>query len=241
MLSIPLQQMAAAYNFDTTLPESIKIEIEQYIKREDIKNYYPEISDPIKNYFRIDKLKKDPLNFLNIYLMVGRESPKSYLIGALMQTYGLWYLNKQYPDKYMWHPYINFSCIDSRQNWGNDALYIERHSFFGKYEYLLRKLFGYGSDVSGYGGELQNDFVKIPLLSAMCRMGTYFWIIIYMMMYGFYKKWKDQYLVILFAFGLTVTIFLSPLMYYRYYAPIIFSMPVILSPLFKGRKENVIS
>ena len=210
------------------------------MKKEDIKNYSPEISDPVKNYFQVEKFKKNPLNFFELYLTVGKKSPKSYLIGTLMQTYGLWYLNKQYPDEFMWHPYINFICIDSKQIWGDGALDIKRHSFFKSYEYLLRKLFGYGDEMSGYGGNLQNDFVKMPLLSTMCRMGTYFWIIIYMIMYGFYKGWKDQYLVILFAFGLTVTIFLSPLMCYRYYAPAVFSMPVILSSLFTCERKKLV-
>lgn len=238
MLSIPLEQMAAAYNYDESLSDSLKEQMEQYVSEENMYKYALKNSDPIKNKFNVEKFNESPVNFVKLYFQVGIAAPKSYIYGALMQTYGLWYADKEYPDALIWHPYINYICIDAKQIWGENALEIKRESLFPAYERVLRKLFGDGEDTSGYGGSLQTDFVNIPFLSTACRMGTYFWIVIYIAGYGLYKKWKEQYLIVLLAIGLTLTVLLSPLMYYRYYAPVIFSMPVILTLLFRSKKNN---
>ena len=243
MLSIPLEQMAAAYNYDDDLSDSLKEQMEQYVSEENMHNYALKNSDPIKNNFKVEKFNENPVEFIKLYFQVGIAAPKSYFYGVLMQTYGLWYPDKEYPDPLIWHPYINYICIDAKQIWGENALEIKRESLFPAYERVLRKLFGDGEETSGYGGSLQTDFVNIPFLSTACRMGTYFWIVVYIAGYGLYKKWKEQYLIVSLAIGLTLTVFLSPLMYYRYYAPVIFSMPVILTVLLKSEKsrENVVS
>lgn len=233
MLSIPLQQMAAAYNYNESLPDDLRKQMEDYWTSESLHQYTSGISDPIKNNFDVSNFQNDPIKFLKLYLNIGQASFPYYIKSTLLQTYGLWYLNKTYPDDQIWHPYINYICIDASQIWGENALDIHRYSFFPKYEHFLQKLFGYGNEKSGYGGNLETEFVNIPIFSSLCKLATYFWLVLYIAGYGFYKKQDKTNLVILFALGLTVTVFLSPLMYYRYYAPIIFSTPIIIASLFQ--------
>lgn len=236
MLSIPLQQMASVYNY-ASLDDTTKKEIEEYVPKENLKTYIPEISDAVKNYLDISKVKENPAKFLRLYIKVCTKSPKYALIGMLKQTYGLWYLNKSYPDVKLWHPYINYKNTDARINWGSNALNITQTSLFPEYNNLLAYLFAEGDDASGYGGNLKTNFQKIPVLATLCRLGIYFWIVVYIAMFGIYKRWKEKNLTVYFNLGLTCTVFLSPLMCYRYYAPVVFSIPIIISLLF-SRNEN---
>lgn len=236
MLSIPLQQMASVYN-NVSLDKDTKREIEEYVPKENLKNYIPEISDAVKNYLDVEKVKEEPIQFAKIYCKVCMKSPKYALKGLLKQTYGLWYLNKSYPDIELWHPYINYKNTDARINWGSDALNITHRSLFPQYDKWLSYLFADGDDESGYGGNLQTNFQKVPVLATFCRLGIYFWIVIYIAMYGIYKKWKERNVAVYFNLGLTCTVFLSPLMCYRYYAPVVFAIPVLISLLFSKSSE----
>ncbi len=236
MLSIPLQQMASVYNY-APLDDGLKKEIEKYVPEKNLKEYIPGISDAVKNYLRVSKVKENPTDFLKLYVKVCSKYPKYALTGILKQTYGLWHLNKRYPDDHLWHPYINYKNTDARINWGSDSLNITQTSILPWYNKLLSYLFADGDDASGYGGGLQTHFQQIPGLAMLCKLGTYFWIVVYIAMYGVYKGWKEKNLLVYFNLGLTCTVFLSPLMCYRYYAPVIFSIPVIVSLLFNGKER----
>lgn len=237
MLSIPLQQIACVYN-NADLDEQIKNEIEAYVPKENLENYIPEISDAVKNYSDTDKIKRNPKDFVELYVTVCLKSPRYAIEGFLRQTMGLWYLNKKYPDVNLWHPYLNYKNTDARISWGDDALNIEQNSLFPAYNNLLSYLFAWGDDASGYGGNLQTHFQNIPILANLCRISTYFWVLMYVVMYGIAKKWTDKMVILCLEFGLTCTIFLSPLMCYRYYAPVVFSTPLFLSLVFMNKRNE---
>ena len=100
------------------------------------------------------------------------------------------------------------------------------------YEKYLAWFFGQGDDFSGYGGNLSMVFSKIPIISLFIKSGIYFWTIIYVIGYCVYKKLRMPFLVMGLVIGLIVTVVLSPVILYRYMAPVIFSFPIYLAVLF---------
>ena len=92
--------------------------------------------------------------------------------------------------------------------------------------------------MTGYGGDLDMHFSNIPIFSVFCKMGIYFWMIFYMFVYAVFRRKKIALLPLGLVVGLTVTIFLSPVMYYRYYAPVMFSSPLWLHSVSVGQNSD---
>lgn len=231
MLSIPLQQMAAAYNSDA-LSEAEKSELQTYLSDDQWKTYMPCISDQIKNRIDPNVIKKDPRNFAKVYLNIAKSAPKEYLKALCYQTLGLWYPFKQYTDPRIWHPFLNYVQTDATLNWGPDALKIDRDSILPGYEEFLGLLYGYGSDISGYGGNLKANFTKIPVWGCLNTCGIYFCTVLFSIVYLLHHKKYKMMIPMGMVIGVTLTVLLSPVILYRYYAPVIFSAPVWVSFMF---------
>ena len=141
-----------------------------------------------------------------------------------MQDLGLIYIDKSYPDPRMWHPYLNYASYDLH----NDAyITIKRESLFPAYNELLGKLFGYAP--SGYGGDVVTVFSDIPVLGLLCRVSLYFWIIVFLVFYGIRMKQKGLLFLLGLCIMFTLTIVLSPVIMYRYYAPVVFGIPIVIA------------
>ncbi len=227
MLSIPLQQMACAYNYNShKLTDLQKNELRKYISDEDLRVYQinPSISDHLKSKLDIDKVKSDMVGFASLYIGIGMKAPVSYFKAFYMQDLGLIYIDKSYPDYRMWHPYLNYASYDLH----NEAyITIKRESLFPAYDQLLGRLFGYAPN--GYGGDVVTDFSNVPVLGLLCRASLYFWIIVFLAFYGIRMKQKGLLFLLGLCIMFTLTIVLSPVIMYRYYAPIVFGIPIIIS------------
>ncbi len=227
MLSMPLQQMACAYNNSSNkLTDFQKKELRGYIKDEALEMYShnPSISDHIKGGLDTERVKADIVGFVRLYISIGIKAPVSYLEGAYMQDLGLIYIDKRYPDPRMWHPYLNYASYDLH----NDAyITIKRESLFPAYNQLLGKLFGYATN--GYGGDVVTIFSDIPVLGLLCRVSLYFWIIVFLIIYGIRMKQKGLLFLLGICIMFTLTIVLSPVIMYRYYAPVVFGIPIIIT------------
>ena len=106
------EQCKAAKEAWDKLTDAQRKEMELYIPEEGWKSYTPCISDPVKSYF--DDLEgAEKGNFAKLYIRLLVENPEEFLQGAGLQTFGLWYPNKQWPDYRTWHPYIDIMSYDS--------------------------------------------------------------------------------------------------------------------------------
>lgn len=235
MLSFPLQQMAYAYHLGE-LPSDLKENMELYVSYEGWSNYMPCISDQVKGRLNGQYTLEHLGDFVDLYCKVGAHSPKSYLQGACLQTYGLWFPGKDYPDAATWHPYIDFQSYSYVGFHGTDFI-LKRNSLFPSYNQALAWLFGEGETLDGYGGHLFMAFSDIPVLSALCKAGTYTWLLLYAACYAVYRRWKDALVILSFPIGIWITVFLSPAIMYRLVAPIIFSAPLIAAVLFLKRNQ----
>ena len=229
MMSMPLQQMACVYTEHTDeITDEQRKELERYVNREVLQTYemYPSISDTIKANLDVDFVQDDLLRFAKLYLMMGVEAPEGYIKAAYMQNLGLCFIDKAYPDPRMWHPYLNYA---SYKHPNGEYINIERHSLFPLYDKILGKLFGYAE--FRYGGDVETVFTSVPILSVFCRASTYFWLVLYLAIAVIIKRKTENIIPIGLILCFTFTIIIGPVIMYRYYAPVIFSMPVLLSHL----------
>ncbi len=241
MLSMPLQQMAYVYQYGhEKLSEEQTEQMLSYLSHEDWGMYMPCISDQIKNRVNLEEIKSDLPSFMKLYLNVFLTEPSGYMAAAAAQTFGLWYPNKKWPDARIWHPYISYLCLDT---YGIDQIgfAVSRSSLFPAYEELLSALYGKGEDHSGYGGNLTMLFSNVPVLGTFSKAGIYFWMILYLFSYAVYRRWREPFIIIGLGVGVFLTVFLSPVILYRYCAPMIFAAPLYAAVFFVPWKEQAVT
>lgn len=236
MLSLPLQQMAYLYNNSESLTEEQRNEMQLYVSKEGWQAYEPCISDQVKSRLNVEAVKNHKLDFLKLYVKCFLADPKGYLQAAGLQTFSLWYPYKAWPDPRPWHPYLNVQSYNTTEVY--DGFSISRKSLCPPYELILRMLFGYGGAGYGYGGDLEMSFTRIPVLNELCQAGTYTWILVFEFFYAIYKRKKGLFVILGIELGLWLTVFLSPVIMYRYCAPLIFTAPLYIMALLlvKDRK-----
>ncbi len=239
MISLPLQQMAYAYkNKANDLSDADRQAMQEYAPEWNWENDLTGISDTIKSGIDTNKIMENPEKFFRMYITIGHKAPKDYIFGTLYQTIGLWYPEKHYSDPQIWHPYLNVQSYDiNKLDFWKSSADIRQISLFPQYLDVIKYLFGWDNEATGYGGNLQMGFSNIPIFSLFCKMGIYFWMVIYLFFYAIYRKRNYAFMPLGLAIGLTITIILSPVMYYRYYAPIIFSTPILIQSVIVKRQD----
>lgn len=238
MLSLPLQQMAYVYNYEhEQLSKQQLNQMQRYMSDENWRMYMPCISDQIKNRADTGAIRDDMAGFIRLYTDLFLTEPGGYLKGAAAQTFGLWYPNKKWPDARIWHPYISCLCLDT---YGMEltGFTVHRSSLFPAYEKLLSTLYGKGDDHSGYGGNLTMAFSNVPVLGVLSKAGTYLWMTLYLLFYALYRRWREPFLIIGLGMGIFITVLLSPVILYRYCAPMIFAAPLFLAVFFMSWEEG---
>lgn len=237
MLSLPLQQIACAYeDYQDSLTSSQKKMIRKYIPAESLSHYDEQsgISDTVKRNFKINTFKQNPREFIGLYFNVGKTVPAAYIKATYLQNLGLFYIDKAYPDYRIWHPYINYtSYIVKAPGYIN----IPKRSLLPTYDKVLSVLFDYDIPQRGWG-DVPMFFSMVPILSTLCRASTYFWIVFFLAIYGIYRKNRNVVFLLGLPIGLTLTVFLAPLICYRYMAPVIFSMPILVGAIFINSKSH---
>lgn len=233
MLSLPLQQISCAYNrSNEKLTEEQRRTVIEYIG-EDCLSYYrgnESIADWSKRRFDVSRFKNNKLEFIRLYLKIGLKCPDDYLYAFFMQNSSFLFIDKSYPDSRTWHPYLNYTSVEF--TYGHNIKQISLFPFYSKY---LVKLFG--DTVYGFGGVSNASFSRIPFLGIGLRISTWFWISIFLTYWCIWHRSKKKLLLISLLLCFTLTIMLAPLVMYRYYAPAVFVMPIVIAYILKGQKE----
>lgn len=231
MMSVPCQQLAKVYVENPSVyTEEEKQALFELIPEENLMDYQyrPMIADATKNYFNTEVFQSNPGKYVRLYISIGLKSPRKYIEAFLQNSCGFWYPNKSYPDERMYHPYMEFEMADP-DLFGGDYIYLERYSIFPQYESVLRKV------ITGTTWE------NLPLLSNFFVPGTYFAVLIFAVAVSFLKKNYRQLLILGFWAGLWFTLLISPVALIRYAYPVVFCLPVMLSFICEGGRENCIS
>ncbi len=242
-LSMPLQQMACAYvQYPHKMTERQKILLEKFIPPKTLKQYARDssISDVQKRDLNVKLVRQNFRKFINLYLSIGLHVPSAYLKAAYVQNLGLLYIDKRYQDTRIWHNLIDYINHDMR-----NPVYIniKRNSHFPLYDELLGKLFGEKINknvaYTGYAGNTKIIFSSVPVLNSFCRPSTYFWCLVFLCFFAVYRKYKEDFLYLGMAVCFTLSVVFSPVILYRYYAPVIFAFPVIVAALLGERKTEL--
>lgn len=226
-IGVPLQQMSATYNRSTDkLSESEKKLIEDYISKECLHYYFglEQLTDWAYRCFNEKKFKENPFELIKLYIKLGIKFPKDYTYAFLVQELGMFYMDKQYPEPQIWHAYIDYGNYFTTAT--NYCIGIKRKPLFPLYDKFL--LFLFGDSIEGYGGVAKVAFDNIPVFSVLCRASTYFWALVLLTYFSFLQHKKEKYFILCIIWCFSLTAILAPLIMYRYWAPIIFIMPVLI-------------
>ena len=228
MVSIPSQQLARVYNYNYTIlnKKELKLYDKYYLDLDNFEYYTinPEIADLIKVELDVPKTKDDFGNYLYFWMKIGKKDPENYVEAFLMNTLGLWYPNKTYNDKRMYHPYLEYNMLDAKR-WNKNYVEIKRDSKFPLYEKALKLIIE------------KNEWKNTPVISNLFIPGFYFLVYICTIGMCIIKK-KIYYLIPLsYIAGLYATLFLAPVSLFRYCFPIIILVPIMISMIIEKEKN----
>ncbi len=216
ILSIPFQQISALVvnKEDIISIEDRKI-INKIIDYHSIKEKYnKELSDPIKNTYKLDATNKDLIDFFKVWLKYMQKEPRIYIEATFNNIYGYYY-----PDKQNWYFYhMKYDVLNEN---GFDYHY-------NNLSILRDILYGYGE-----------GFSYIPILNLFVNIAFITWIYLYLIGHFISANKKRFLLLLLPAFSIILASTLGPVnTYYRYVIPYSFSLPMILALTYINTKKT---
>ncbi len=228
MSSIPSQQLIRVYNENINAFDDDELE--------KLYEFYPDcdfsiyninelISDQQKACLNEEYTKENLLEYIDLYISIGLKDPVNYIKAFLLNTYGFWYPNKSYPDYRMYHPYIEYE-VSTPTIYEENLIEVARESKLPIYEKLLNFILN------------ENNWQRIPVLSSLCSMGTYFVLILFTFFLVIFKKKYNLLIPISIYVGIYVTLFLSPVALYRYCYSVALSLPILAMIIIKCFKKS---
>lgn len=220
-MSVPLQCLArvAAYRGDELSTEEYE-QILVFIREEDIANYNPYLSDPIKDNAYEVNIKNQFGDYIKLLVKLGLKYPDEYIESIVSNTMGFWYPLNQ-------GVYVS----------GDIALY---HTLIGYGEEIEKK------NYCEWAGNLYNSFFVykeyqyVPVVGYLFRNAIYIWAMIYFIIWCIYRKeYTKLFAAGVFPFLYFGTCLLGPMAALRYVYPIIVCIPVMMIVmLLKAKKEE---
>lgn len=229
MLSIPSQQFARVYNYNLKVfsKEELKQLKKFYPQIDDFKyyTYRQSIADPTKSVLNNKYVKSNLKDYISLWTSNGVKDPENYVEAFLLNSLGFWYPNKNYNDDRMYHPYIEIEMMDAAK-WNPRYVQIKRESKFPIYEKILNITIG------------KNAWKRIPIISTIFTTGTYFIIFIFLFLLTILRRNFKYMLPISIILGLYATLFLSPVVLFRYCFPIIMVSPLMINLILYQKKND---
>ncbi len=210
MLSVPYQQIASAYYYNSNKMSQNDIDkVKEIIP--DIADYNMSVSDPIKHSATVpqDNIRE----FLEIYFKLFTEYAVEYLEGALRVTQGYWYLDDITCAKIYGEGLENrqgYLLTDTKEGYG-----VTNISYFRYLEKIFEYLFSL------------NAYRKFPVIATVFSLSLYFWINMISIVYGIKRNGiKIPQVMVL---SLIATLFMGPCVLPRYAFPYIAVLPIMIS------------
>ena len=223
-LSLPIQQLARVYKYQF---ENLSVENKKYIESiiniNGLKNYNPNLSDPVKSSFNTGLfLKKE--NVLK-YFEIGLQYPTTYLNSVLIMSSPLWNLwCKTYKRSFVSDLYcidINFLSLTKEQLMESKNKIV--HNYVTKVDYITTN----------------SSFIYFYIFN----QATFFYILLFSFLYFIYKKEYKNVIVLLIPLGYTITVLLGPVVYlrYTYYLMAIFPMLIMMLAARNNGEINLVN
>ncbi len=220
MMSVPCMQLSRAgvYGKDQLTDKEIK-SIKEYINRYDEYSECAGTADPFKGSLNTSKLKKNPLEFIRLWLKVGLKCPTVYIDAFARLTIGYWYPDMNYRDPCAYHPYWEYSPTGSTR-------------YFDETEYVLLKQ----TPIKGfealhdwlYNLTYNNSYQAIPVISMLFSSALPLWCVLIVLAYMLYKKQYRHLIPLMFILMFVATLLLGPVVLYRYIYPLYLATPLLI-------------
>lgn len=213
MLSVPIQQLTRAYslNPDSFTNQEKKI-LYKYIGKESLKDYIPEISDPVKAKFNNDYFKKDKILFFKLWLSIGLSNKTIYIDSFLYGNYAYFYLDAKLPHWGTLLPYNDTGTVRAAELFN-----ITSSSYFND----LKE----EKELDILNAAYQDDFLQG--ITGSPALG--FIMLLFGAIYCFYKRSYRFLVPLSLILGMLGTIILGPVISIRYAYPLILCVPTLLS------------
>lgn len=221
MLSMPVQQLSRVMVYhggigileedDSSLDDTEKIFINDFIQNDAYKNYIPSISDPVKSDASAEVVRYRTGEFITMYFHLLTQYPSEFVNAALAVDAG--YLNPfdmSHTDVYTW------GAAWLRVDWSPyEEIGLTQDS---KIPWLYKSLTSFAD---------QNGYCNIPVLGYLVMPGGYLCFCILLVGWLLWKK-KYRYLFLFtFIAGYYLTLLLGPTVQLRYIYPVMVSIPYL--------------
>lgn len=208
ILSIPFMQIARVANREGADKFSKKDQktINKVLDFKKItKEYYPDLSDPVKDTYRNDTTKEELIDFFKVWFKYLCKYPRVYVESFINSTYSYFYPYEFYENLML----------------GSDDRVAKE---FDSYESVYRF-----AGIKDNIGTLMQVLFRIPIIGILFRVAFYDWFLILSCVWVIYKK-NYKYLIPLFALVSVLLVCLaSPINgSMRYILPILFSLPAMV-------------
>ncbi|WP_029323179.1 DUF6020 family protein [Butyrivibrio sp. AE3004] len=227
MLTVPIQQLARVYYYDSdSFTQEEKDILHRYLSEEGLSHYTPRISDILKMYFDNRAYEEDKKAFLKLWITKGIQNPMSYLNGWFLTSYGYWYPGAVI-NVYQGNTVFTFTYTDSSYFGYEVELPGERHSFIPIIDSFYRKL------------SIEKFQQNIPVVSLLFSPAAYFWLCFYLLLTWFVvRKEKNIYPWILVML-VWLTVLLGPTYLVRYTIYLWYSAPILVYTVLLRKHTSV--
>ncbi|MCL2434240.1 MAG: DUF6020 family protein [Clostridia bacterium] len=215
-LALPAQQIAYTCKYHwKEIPINQRVEVERLFGENPGNSYNPRNGDDPKMLLK----NRDLDGFWRTWAQIGQRFPREYAEAFLTLNIQLWYPDAEYPDRYSRRMYIE----DNISGWENRGQVVERRT-------VVKPFFDF------YHAFSANEAIwqKVPVVSALCSVGTYIWVIFIAFLLCWARKKIKLAAAMLPAAALWLTYLAGPLTNVRYVFPLILCLPIFVAVAAEG-------
>lgn len=219
MMSIPCLQLSRVATLcqDQLTDEESQL-IKEYVGRCDEYNKGSAIADIFKGSLDVERLKKNPMEFIGLWLKVGLKCPTAYFDAFARVTIGYWYPDMNYPDPNAYHPYWEYAPTGFFNSFDATKYVLLKQTpvkgFETLHNFLLR--FSYSS-----------AYQRLSVVSMLFGSALPIWCALIVFAYSLYKKQYRHMIPLVFVLMFVITLLLGPVVLYRYVYPLHLVTPLL--------------
>lgn len=224
MSSVPLQQLARTYNRSPqSLSQNDKNMILNIVGPNELSRHNPYWSDFVKIYFNQDHFLNNKQAYINLYFKLLADHPTLYLDSFLENTLFSWYPFSINEPRYTLYG-RNLQTADS------SLLFITTINSPAIGDSILPNLKAFLENIS-----TSTIVFKFPIYAHLYSIGFMFWLFLYSVFLNLYRKKWNTVLYSLLILLYTLTLWLGPVMFIRYFLYFWLLIPLTLHDIFDSQ------
>lgn len=193
--------------------------VSDYISEDATLVYSETFADPVK--WTVSEEAFDDFGaFIKTWAEVGLKYPSLYLDAFIANTAGYWYVDDSMIAMLYYLQLENISL-------GDELCDIERTIICPS---IYEKLYGLFEE---------NEYQQNPLLSVLCSVALYIWILIFYVLYMIYRRKWHLLVPTMFLAAYLLTLFLGPCVLVRYAYLMMLAAPVLIAVLMENGREEI--